>query len=89
MKIARVESLVYGVEDVDAGIRYYEDWGLACVELGSNLFWYFNNPCGRRTEYYADMDQMDDDWKPRIWEKNPGFAMWMLDKADAPELTRI
>jgi hypothetical protein len=35
------------------------------------------------------MDQMDDSWKPRIWEKNPGFAMWMLDKADAPELTRI
>jgi hypothetical protein len=57
--------------------------------LGSNLFWYFNNPCGGRTEYYADMDQMDDNWKPRIWEKNPGFAMWMLDKADAPELTRI
>jgi len=57
--------------------------------LGSNLFWYFNNPCGGRTEYYADMDQMDDDWKPRIWEKNPGFAIWMLDKADAPELSRI
>src|SRR3970040_1604934 len=35
MKIARVESLVYGVEDVDAGIRYYEDWGLACVERGA------------------------------------------------------
>jgi hypothetical protein len=57
--------------------------------LGSNLFWYFDNPCGGRTEYFADMDQMDDNWKPRIWEKNPGFAMWMLDKADAPELTRI
>jgi hypothetical protein len=57
--------------------------------LGSNLFWYFNNPCGGRTEYYADMDQMDDNWKPRIWDKNPGFAMWMLDKADAPELTRL
>ncbi len=57
--------------------------------LGSNLFWYFNNPCGGRTEYFADMDQMDDNWKPRVWEKNPGFAMWMLEKADAPELTRI
>lgn len=57
--------------------------------LGSNIFWYFDNPCGGRTEYYADMDQMDDDWKPRVWEKNPGFAMWMLDKADAPDLGRI
>lgn len=57
--------------------------------LGSNLFWYFNNPCGGRTEYYADMDQMDDDWKPRIWEKHPGYAMWMLSKAEIPELTHV
>jgi len=57
--------------------------------LGSNVFWYFDNPCGGRTEYFCDMDQMDDDWKPRIWEKNPGFAMWMMEKDEAPELTRI
>lgn len=57
--------------------------------LGSNIFWYFDNPCGGRTEYYSDMDQMDDNWKPRIWEKNPGFAMWLMDKDEAPELTRI
>ena len=49
--------------------------------LGSNLFWYFKNPCGGNTEYYADMDRMDDRWQPRIWEKGkyPGFAMWMLE----------
>lgn len=46
--------------------------------MGSNLFWYFQNPCGGRTEYFADMDRMDDDWKPRVWETNPGFAMWMF-----------
>lgn len=57
--------------------------------LGSNLFWYFHNPCGGRTEYYADMDQMDDDWKPRIWEKHPGYAMWMLGKAEIPELASV
>jgi catechol 2,3-dioxygenase-like lactoylglutathione lyase family enzyme len=54
--------------------------------LGSNLFWYFNNPCGGRTEYYADMDQMDDKWKPRVWTTHPGFAMWTLDKTDTPEI---
>lgn len=54
--------------------------------LGSNLFWYFNNPSGGRTEYYADMDQMDDKWKPRVWKTHPGFAMWTLDKTDAPEI---
>jgi catechol 2,3-dioxygenase-like lactoylglutathione lyase family enzyme len=47
--------------------------------LGSNLFWYFKNPCGGKTEYYADMDVMDDEWKPRIWDKHPGFAHWMMD----------
>jgi hypothetical protein len=54
--------------------------------LGSNVFWYFDNPCGGRTEYYCDMDLMDDDWKPRIWEKNPGFAMWMIDPDEVPTL---
>ena len=54
--------------------------------LGSNLFWYFHNPCGGRTEYYADMDVMDDNWQARVWEKNPGYAIWMLDKADSPEM---
>jgi len=57
--------------------------------LGSNLFWYFHNPCGGRTEYYADMDQMDDKWKPRIWETHPGYAMWMMDRDEMPAPTRI
>jgi catechol 2,3-dioxygenase-like lactoylglutathione lyase family enzyme len=47
--------------------------------MGSNLFWYFKNPSGGNTEYFADMDVMDDDWQPRIFEKNPGFSMWMMD----------
>ena len=52
--------------------------------LGSNLFWYFQNPNGGKTEYFADMDQMDDDFKTRNWEKTPGYAMWTLDKSDVP-----
>ena len=32
MTISRIESVAYGVEDVPAGIRYFEDWGLECVE---------------------------------------------------------
>jgi catechol 2,3-dioxygenase-like lactoylglutathione lyase family enzyme len=34
MTIMRVESLVYGVEDVETGRRYYDDWGLASVDHG-------------------------------------------------------
>jgi catechol 2,3-dioxygenase-like lactoylglutathione lyase family enzyme len=56
--------------------------------LGSNLFWYFHNPSGGNVEYFADMDQMDDDFKTRNWEKTPGYAMWTLDKADIPAMER-
>ena len=49
--------------------------------MGSNLFWYFQCPCGGAVEYFADMDRLDDDWEPRIFEKNPGYAMWMLEDA--------
>jgi catechol 2,3-dioxygenase-like lactoylglutathione lyase family enzyme len=34
MKIMRVESLVYGVEDLETGMRYYDDWGLKRVDQG-------------------------------------------------------
>ncbi len=50
--------------------------------LGSNLFWYFNNPCGGQTEYFADMDLMDDNFKTRNWEKTPGYSMWTIDPGD-------
>ncbi|MFM9971593.1 MAG: VOC family protein [Burkholderiales bacterium] len=50
--------------------------------LGSNLFWYFNNPCGGQTEYFADMDLMDDNFQTRNWEKSPGYSMWILDAGD-------
>jgi catechol 2,3-dioxygenase-like lactoylglutathione lyase family enzyme len=52
--------------------------------LGSNMFWYFESPCGGNTEYFCDMDLMDDNWKPRVWDKHPGFAYWMMDEASAP-----
>ena len=39
--------------------------------MGSNLFWYFANPCGGATEYFADMDRMDDDWEPRDLGQQP------------------
>lgn len=49
--------------------------------LGSNYYWYFRNPCGGNTEYFADMDRMDDNWEPRIWDESPGFSIWSLDDA--------
>ena len=46
--------------------------------LGSNLFWYFKNPCGGDIEYFADMDRMTDDWEPRFWDESPPYARWMI-----------
>jgi len=86
---------VRDIDEIILGGKYMKSRGwrpntpLGRHILGSNVFWYFDNPCGGRTEYYSDMDQMDDDWKPRIWEKNPGFAMWMIDPDEVPALTRI
>ena len=36
MTISRIESLVYGVQDMDAAVRYFEDWGLPCSERGNH-----------------------------------------------------
>jgi catechol 2,3-dioxygenase-like lactoylglutathione lyase family enzyme len=46
--------------------------------MGSNLFWYFKNPSGGNTEYFSDMDVFDDNWQPKIHDKNPGYAHWMM-----------
>ena len=81
---------VKNIDEIVLGGKYMKSRGwkpntpLGRHILGSNVFWYFDSPCGGRTEYYSDMDQMNDDWKPRIWEKNPGFAMWMIDPDEVP-----
>jgi len=36
MKITRIESILYGVEDLEIGIRFYEDWGLDCLDRGAH-----------------------------------------------------
>ena len=34
MKILRVEELVFGADDVAAGTRYFDDWGLETISTG-------------------------------------------------------
>lgn len=75
---------VGGFDEIIFGGKHMEELGWKADTrpgrhiLGSNLFWYFKNPCGGKTEYYADMDILNDDWKTRVWDKHPGFAMWMM-----------
>lgn len=76
---------VSGFDEIIVGGKHMEGKGWKADSrpgrhiLGSNLFWYFKNPSGGKTEYFADMDLLDDSWKTRVWDKHPGFAFWMMD----------
>ena len=69
MMIGGTNMLKHGAKSVSGPGRH---------SLGSNWFWYFNNPCGGDIEYFADMDRMDDNWEPRFWDKAPPYARWMM-----------
>lgn len=46
--------------------------------LGSNIFWYFKCPAGGQTEYFADVDRMDDAWEPREFDGSTNtYASWL------------
>lgn len=48
--------------------------------VSSAYFWYFKNPAGALVEYYADEDQLTEQWQPREFEPGPTvFAEWAID----------
>ncbi|MBL0419125.1 VOC family protein [Ramlibacter sp. AW1] len=49
-------------------------WGPGRHIYGANVFWYFKSPFGGNIEYDADMDVVDDDWKPRETAPGPDTA---------------
>jgi catechol 2,3-dioxygenase-like lactoylglutathione lyase family enzyme len=72
-------------DEIMAGKEFLEKrgwrpvWGPGRHVIGSNLFYYFANPCGAYVEYYADMDCITDPnaWTAREWP--PGqesLATW-------------
>lgn len=36
MNIVGIDSIVYGVDDVDAAVRFHQDWGLTTLERGAS-----------------------------------------------------
>lgn len=46
--------------------------------IGSNVFRFFQAPCGGRVEYAADMDRADESYGPNIYEQRPPHHIWML-----------
>ena len=53
-------------------------WGLGRHHVGSNFFWYFKDPAGNFSEYYADLDCIIDDqlWDPRVWDDIKALYSW-------------
>lgn len=48
--------------------------------ISSAYFWYFRNPAGGLIEYYADEDQLDEQWEAREFEPGPTvFAEWAIE----------
>ncbi len=48
-------------------------------ELGSNWYWYFKTPMGGAFELGADIDQIDENWKPGSFEFPRGAPGWSMD----------
>ncbi len=47
--------------------------------VSSAYFWYFENPAGALCEYYADEDELTDEWQCRDFEPGPTvFAEWAV-----------
>lgn len=75
---------VAGIDEIMIGGLHMQERGWKALRnpgrhfLGSNYHWFFENPCGGRTEFVADMDRMDEKWVPRIWEKHPGDSLWLF-----------
>ena len=55
--------------------------------IGSNVFRFFQAPCGGRVEYAADMDRVDDSYGPNVYEQRPPHHLWMLRSHGDPEDT--
>lgn len=52
-------------------------WGPGRHIFGSNYFWYFKSPFGGNLEFDADMDVVDDGWRPREAIAGPeAAAIW-------------
>ena len=47
--------------------------------ISSAIFWYFNSPAGALVEYYADEDELTENWQAREFTPGPTmFAEWAI-----------
>lgn len=80
---------VEGLDELMMGKNYLDrrghgdnGWGFGRHRISSELFLYMPSPAGGEVEYGADCDQVDDQWRPRVW--GAAFAAFMFVH-DMPE----
>ena len=56
-------------------------WGLGRHAIGSNVFYYIQDPWGSYAEYFHDIDYIpeDSDWEPREWDPKYALYCWGPD----------
>lgn len=74
---------VEGLDELMMGKNYLHrrghgdnGWGFGRHRISSELFLYMPSPAGGEVEYGADCDQVDDQWRPRVW--GAAFAAFMF-----------
>ncbi|MBC2876901.1 MULTISPECIES: VOC family protein [Streptomyces] len=73
-EVGSVDEMVIGARNLaerGSGLG----WGLGRHTFGSNLFHYIRDPWGSWIEYFLDMDQITENWRPRDWQDVPS-AVW-------------
>ncbi|MFI6521493.1 VOC family protein [Spirillospora sp. NPDC050679] len=73
-----VDEVGRGASAMLAGRPERHVWGLGRHHAGSNFFWYLKDPAGNFSEYYSDMDCVEDDrlWTPEALEGARGLFNW-------------
>lgn len=78
---------VGSVDEIGVGAMWMKErgwrpaWGLGRHVIGSNLFYYIQDPWGSYAEYFHDIDYIpeDVDWQPRDWEARYALYCWGPD----------
>lgn len=76
-EVANFDEVVEGGNHMVAS-GWKESRRLGRHTIGSNVFRFFQAPCGGRVELAADMDRVADGYGPNIYSERPPHHMWML-----------
>ncbi|MGF6997118.1 VOC family protein [Paraburkholderia sp. GAS32] len=77
-EVEDIDEIGRGARAMLEGHPERHTWGIGRHWVGSNFFYYFRDPAGNLSEYYSDMDEINDDqlWKPGVFEVAEAANVW-------------